>query len=246
MPPLRFLRNHRKTRRPQPPNWSSSTPGSSPSIPATSRRRVRDQERPFSRRRIQCRRPQSDPPGYAGLGRQGRHHRPRLHRTPQSRPRHCPALRSPGRQSLRGRVRHHRQHHPTSCVPAPRKTPPGTWVDGYFFDDTKVKDRRAAHHPGPRSGLDRAPRGRSSSRRPHFLLQQQGPGNGGHQPRNAEPAGGTFDKDSNGELNGRVTDNATGVFNRVGKRRPCMPVTGAMQRDRDGLAFISKSSCDMA
>src|SRR5580658_1734638 len=24
-----------------------------------------------------------------------------------------------------------------------QKTPPGNWVDGYFFDDTKVKDKRA-------------------------------------------------------------------------------------------------------
>src|SRR5205823_8476956 len=24
-----------------------------------------------------------------------------------------------------------------------RETPPGTWVEGYFFDDTKVKDKRA-------------------------------------------------------------------------------------------------------
>jgi predicted amidohydrolase YtcJ len=23
-----------------------------------------------------------------------------------------------------------------------KETPPGTWVDGYFFDDTKVKDKR--------------------------------------------------------------------------------------------------------
>ena len=32
------------------------------------------------------------------------------------------------------------------------------------------------------------------------------------------PPGGTFDRDANGDLNGRVTDRATGVINRIGKR----------------------------
>jgi predicted amidohydrolase YtcJ len=53
------------------------------------------------------------------------------------------------------------------------------------------------------------------------------------------PPGGTFDRDANGELNGRVTDNARRVFNDVGKR-PTYTPEEALQRDRDGLAFISK------
>ena len=27
-----------------------------------------------------------------------------------------------------------------------QKTPPGQWVEGFFFDDTKVSDKRAAQH----------------------------------------------------------------------------------------------------
>ena len=59
-----------------------------------------------------------------------------------------------------------------------QETPPGTWVEGYFFDDTKVKDNRElnAHD------LDQAVQGPSSSGapsgRPHFVLQQQGAGDG--------------------------------------------------------------------
>ncbi len=69
-----------------------------------------------------------------------------------------------------------------------RETPPGTWVEGYFFDDTKLKDNRqlnvhdldqvskdhpvAVHHRGGHTAL----------------LQQQGPGDGGHQPEHAESA----------------------------------------------------------
>ena len=53
------------------------------------------------------------------------------------------------------------------------------------------------------------------------------------------PPGGTFDRDANGELNGRVTDRASGALNRVGTR-PTFTPEQRQQRDRDGLAFISK------
>ena len=51
--------------------------------------------------------------------------------------------------------------------------------------------------------------------------------------------GGTFDRDANGELNGRVTDRATAALNRVGKR-PTFTAEQMQQRNRDGLAYISK------
>jgi predicted amidohydrolase YtcJ len=53
------------------------------------------------------------------------------------------------------------------------------------------------------------------------------------------PPGGTYDRDANGDLNGRVTDRATGAINRVGKRQSFTAEQMA-QRDRDGLAYISK------
>jgi len=53
------------------------------------------------------------------------------------------------------------------------------------------------------------------------------------------PAGGTFDRDSSGELNGRVTDRAMYAMNRIGKR-PEFSEAQRAQRDRDGLAHISK------
>ena len=37
------------------------------------------------------------------------------------------------------------------------------------------------------------------------------------------PPGGTYDRDANGELNGRVTDRARAAFNRVGKRPSLLP-----------------------
>ncbi len=50
---------------------------------------------------------------------------------------------------------------------------------------------------------------------------------------------GTYDRDAHGELNGRVTDRARGVFDSVGKRTE-YSADESMRRDREGLAFISK------
>ena len=53
------------------------------------------------------------------------------------------------------------------------------------------------------------------------------------------PPGGTYDRNSNGELTGRVTDNARTRMDAVGKRRQ-FAGEEALKRDRDGLAYISK------
>jgi predicted amidohydrolase YtcJ len=120
-----------------------------------------------------------------------------------------------------------------------RETPPGTWVEGYFFDDTKVKDGRllnvhdldqvskdhpvAVHHRG----------GHTSFYNSKALEMAD------VNKNTPNPPGGTFDRDANGELNGRVTDRATGAINRVGKR-PTFTAEQTLQRNRDGLAYISK------
>jgi predicted amidohydrolase YtcJ len=120
-----------------------------------------------------------------------------------------------------------------------RQLPPGTWVEGYFFDDTKLKDNR----PLNIHDLDQV-----SSEHPVAVHHR-----GGHTAvynskalemadinRNTpNPQGGTFDRDANGDLNGRVTDRAMGAVNRVGKRLSLTEEQRA-QRDRDGLAYISK------
>ena len=120
-----------------------------------------------------------------------------------------------------------------------RLTPPDTWVEGYFFDDTKVKDNRllnvhdldrvskdhpvAVHHRGGHTSFY------NSKALELADINKQTP----------NPPGGTFDRDANGELNGRVTDRAKNVFGRVGKRQS-FTAEQTMQRDRDGLAYISK------
>ena len=120
-----------------------------------------------------------------------------------------------------------------------QQTPPGTWVEGFFFDDTKVKDNRELNV----HDLDNV-----SKDHPVVVHHR-----GGHtsfynskaleladiNKRTPEPAGGTYDKDAIGELNGRVTDRARSAFDKVGKHA-VFTDEQRQQRGRDGLAYISK------
>ena len=117
--------------------------------------------------------------------------------------------------------------------------PPGTWVEGYFFDDTKVKDTRGLHV----KDLDEV-----SKDHPVVVRHR-----GGHTSfynskafemagitRNTpNPMGGTYDKDPSGELNGRVTDRAMDPMRTIGTR-PTYTVAESEKRGRDGIAHISK------
>ncbi len=118
-------------------------------------------------------------------------------------------------------------------------TPEGTWVSGYFHDDTKLKDKRLL----TMRDLDQV-----STTQPVVVRHR-----GGHTAfynsaafrmanvtrDTPNPAGGTFDKDANGDLNGRVTDAAMNMLNRAGKR-PEFTAAERDKRERDGVAHISK------
>jgi len=119
------------------------------------------------------------------------------------------------------------------------KTPPGEWVQGMFYDDTKVKDGR----PLKRADLDRV-----STMHPVAVTHR-----GGHTifvnskafelagvtKDTPQPFGGTFDHDASGDLNGRVTDNAQDVLWKAGKF-PHYSEAEQFQRAKAGTAHISK------
>jgi predicted amidohydrolase YtcJ len=119
------------------------------------------------------------------------------------------------------------------------QTPPGTWIEGYFFDDTKVKDNRMLNV----HDLDQV------SKDHPVVVEHRGGHTGFYNSKALEmadinkntpnPPGGTFDRDPDGNLNGRVTDRARAAFGKVGKRATFSPEQTA-QRNRDGLAYISK------
>jgi hypothetical protein len=120
-----------------------------------------------------------------------------------------------------------------------RETPPGTWVAGYFHDDTKLKDKR----PLTVRDLDQV-----STEHP-VVVNHRGGHTSFYNSKALElagvtrdtpnPPGGTFDRDATGALNGRVTDRARAVFNGVGRRATFTPEETA-RREREGIAHISK------
>ncbi|HEY7638609.1 MAG TPA: amidohydrolase [Steroidobacteraceae bacterium] len=120
-----------------------------------------------------------------------------------------------------------------------RQTPAGYWVEGFFYDDTKVKDQR----PLNIHDLDKVSKDHPVS------VQHRG----GHTTfynskafelagitrDTPDPPGGTFDRDASGNLNGRVTDNALAAFEKIGQR-PKFSAQQAQQRRRNGAAHMSK------
>ena len=115
------------------------------------------------------------------------------------------------------------------------QTPPSTWVVGTFFDDTKVTDRRQLNiHDLDEASTDLPivvhDRGGHTAFYNSRAFQMAG-----ITKNTPNPFGGTFDKDSKGELNGRVTDRGNSVFAHVGKRQ-----TFAAAEVRKGLAYMSR------
>jgi predicted amidohydrolase YtcJ len=115
-------------------------------------------------------------------------------------------------------------------------TAPEVWVTGFMFDDTKL-DR-----PLTRKDLDEA-----TTEHPVSVAHRGGHTNfyntkafelAGITKDTPDPDDGRFFRE-NGELNGRVAENARNVFNRVGKRETFTP---EQQRDRarKGMAHMSK------
>jgi predicted amidohydrolase YtcJ len=120
-----------------------------------------------------------------------------------------------------------------------RQTPPGYWVEGFFFDDTKVKDQREldVHDLDKVSGdhpVAVQHRGGHTTYYNSKALQMAGV-----SASTPNPPGGTFDRDAAGNLNGRVTDRARVVFEKIGQR-PEFTSEEELQRGQAGMAHISK------
>ena len=118
------------------------------------------------------------------------------------------------------------------------KTPAGFWVEGFFHDDTKVKDGR----PLTVDDLDKI-----STTHPVMVRHR-----GGHTvfvnslalalagvtKDTPNPPGGTFDRLPDGRLSGRITDNAIDLVEEKGQR-PVLDAAEKAKRMRAGMAHIS-------
>ena len=118
-----------------------------------------------------------------------------------------------------------------------QQTPPGYWVSGFMFDDTKLEDG-----PLHRRHLDEATRDHP------VVIGHRGGHTSWYNSKAFELAGvtrdtrdpdhGRFFRDEAGEHNGRVAELARQVFGRVGKREVFTPEQ-QRERNRAGMRHIS-------
>ena len=116
-------------------------------------------------------------------------------------------------------------------------TPPGYWVQGFMYDDTKV-----AEGPITRTDLDQVSREHPVSvahRGGHTTVYNSKAFElAGITRETKDPPDGRFERDLAGELTGKVAELARGVFSRAGKREELTPEEGR-RRGKAGLAHIS-------
>ncbi len=118
------------------------------------------------------------------------------------------------------------------------QTPPGHWVEGYFHDDTKLKDGRqltvddldkiSTTHPV----MVRHRGGHTVFVNSHALTLA------GITANTPDPPGGTIDRLPDGRRSGRLTDNAIELVARHGQR-PRIDAAEKAKRARAGIAHIS-------
>ena len=114
------------------------------------------------------------------------------------------------------------------------KTPPGGWVLGFKYDDTKIADGRmltlkdldeaVPHHPvlvNHRGGHENFV---NSLALKLALVNETTP----------DPPGGKFERDSSGHLNGRIIERAAAAFHKV------IPADYSRDDCREGVKLISK------
>ena len=118
------------------------------------------------------------------------------------------------------------------------ETPPGYWVNGFMFDDTKVVDG-----PLHRTHLDEAVPDHPvnvAHRGGHTNWYNSGAFElAGITRTTPDPPDGRFERDADGELAGMVAENARRVFGNVGRRDELTPEQ-SRERGREGMAHISR------
>jgi predicted amidohydrolase YtcJ len=117
--------------------------------------------------------------------------------------------------------------------------PADTWVRGEFFDDIKVKDGRLLNVHDLDKVSTTQPVGVRHRGGHTMFYNSKALAMAGITKATPNPPGGTYDKGPDGELNGRVTDLASGPIEVVGLRQKFSPEEAA-RRARDGQAHISK------
>ena len=114
------------------------------------------------------------------------------------------------------------------------KTPPGAWVLGFKFDDTKTSEGRMLSIKDLDEAVPDHPvyvshRGGHMQFANSMAFQAAG-----IKQSTPDPSGGSFERDSSGQFTGQVIERAAEAFNKV------IPSTYTRDDYRDGVALISK------
>ena len=114
------------------------------------------------------------------------------------------------------------------------KTPPGAWVLGFKFDDTKTSEGRMLSIKDLDEAVPDHPvyvshRGGHMQFANSMAFQAAG-----IKQSTPDPSGGNFERDSSGQFTGQVIERAAEAFNKV------IPSTYTRDDYRDGVALISK------
>jgi hypothetical protein len=120
-----------------------------------------------------------------------------------------------------------------------RVTPRGLWVEGFVFDDTKVKDGRTLNIHDLDQVSTVHPVGVQHRGGHTTFFNSKAYAMAGITKSTPNPYGGTFDKFPSGELNGRVTDLAMFPILKVGER-VTYPADVKARRVLEGVAFMSQ------
>ena len=119
-------------------------------------------------------------------------------------------------------------------------TPAGTWVEGFFFDDTKLSDKRALNvHDLDEVSTEHPVIVRHRGGHTYFY-NSKAFAMAGITKDTPNPMGGTYDKDESGQLTGRVTDLASAPFSKVGDAAHLHAGRSRSSAPATGVAHISK------
>lgn len=114
------------------------------------------------------------------------------------------------------------------------KTPPGEWVLGFKYDDTKTSDGRALNIKDLDDAVSDHPVA-IEHRGGHMdfvnTIAYKGAGVDKNTP---DPSGGSFERDSSGQFTGRIIERAFSAFEKV------IPNTFTRDDYREGVKLISK------
>jgi predicted amidohydrolase YtcJ len=118
-------------------------------------------------------------------------------------------------------------------------TPPGYWVSGFLFDDTKLDDGRPLHRKDLDAAVPNHPVSVSHRGGHTTWYNSKAFELAGVSRATPDPKGGRFFRDEDGDLSGKVAEHARAAFGGVGKREEFTPEQ-SRERSRAGMRHMSE------